>query len=276
MKSFLKFMLVVMVLLGVFLIWLFRRDADGVPILSYHQINDIDKNSLTLTPEEFEAQMKYLADNGYTFMFPDEVLDAWENQIPLPKKPVVVTFSGGRLDIYKTALPILQKYNAKATLFVITDFLNLYPTYITWEQARELQSGGVFDIESNTLNHENLAELLSTQDVRNQLINSKQAVEWYIKKPANYISFPGGMYTREVEQLTRDVGYRAAFAIDYGLAHKGHYVLPTIPIFGNNSHTFLRFKIRLLCAPIIAPLNRLKNSMIYDGNGALAQYIWIP
>ena len=84
------------------------------------------------------------------------------------------------------------------------------------------------------------------------------------------------MYTREVEQLTRDSGYRAAFAIDYGLAHKGHYVLPTIPIFGNNSHTFLRFKIRLLCAPIIAPLNRLKNSMIYDGNGALAQYIWIP
>ena len=276
MKAFLKFMLVMIALIGIFLIWLFRRDADGVPILSYHQINEIDHNEVTLSPEEFDAQMKYLADNGYTFMLPDELLDAWENERALPPKPVVVTFSGGRLDILKNALPILQKYNAKATLFVVTDYLNLYPTYLTWDQARDLQSSGVFDIESNTLNHDDLSEMLSTQDIRSQLYNSKQAVEWYMKKPANYVSYPGGKYTREVEQITHDCNYRAAFYIDYGLAHKGRYVLPMIPISGGKSHTFLRFKARLLGAPIIAPLNRLKNSMIYDGNGALAQYIWIP
>ena len=64
MRTFLKFMLVMIALIGIFLIWLFRRDADGVPILSYHQINEIDHNEWTLSPEEFEAQMKYLADNG--------------------------------------------------------------------------------------------------------------------------------------------------------------------------------------------------------------------
>ena len=264
------------VFMAIFLIWLFQRDADGVPILSYHQVNEIDKNEFTLTPEEFDAQMKYLVDNGYTFMLPDELLDAWENQTPLPSKPVVVTFGGGKLDMYKTVFPILQKYNAKVTLFVITDFLNLYPNYITWTQAREMQDSGLVDIESNTLNHNNLADMLSNQDIRSQLFNSKQAVEWYMKKPAPYVSYPGGQYTREVEQITRDSGYRAAFTIDYGLAHKGHYVLPTIPIAGNNAHTFLRFKARLHGAPLIAPLNRLKNSMYRDGNGALAQYIWTP
>ena len=276
MKGFLKFMLVMIVLTMVFLIWVFQRDADGVPILSYHQVNDIDHNEFTLSPEEFDAQMKYLVDNGYTFMQPDELLDAWDNQTPLPAKPVVVTFGGGRLDFYKTAFPILQKYNVKATLFVVTDFISLYPSYITWAQAREMQESGLVDIESNTLNHGNLADMLSNQDIRNQLINSKQAVEWHMKKPANYLSYPGGMYTREVEQITHDAGYRAAFTIDYGVAHQGHYVLPLIPIDGGKSHTLLRFKARLHCAPIIAPLNRLKNSMYHDGNGAIAQYIWIP
>lgn len=276
MKTFFKFMLVTIALIAVFLIWLFQRDADGVPILSYHQINDIDHNAFTLSEAEFDAQMKYLADNGYTFMMPDEVLDAWENDTPLPSKPVVVTFGGGKLDFYKSAFPILKKYNARVTLFVVTDYLNLYPNHITWAQARELQDSGLVDIESNTLNHSNLAEILSNQDIRNQLYNSKQAIEWYMKKPVNYVSYPGGMYTREVEQITRESGYRAAFTIDYGIAHKGHYVLPLIPIYGGNSHTFLRFKARLLGAPIIAPLNRLKNSMYHDGNGVLAQYIWIP
>ena len=276
MKTFFKFVLVMVALTVVFLLWLFRREVDGVPILSYHQVNEIDHNEFTLSPDEFDAQMKYLVDNGYTFVQPDELLDAWENQTPLPSKPVVITFGGGKLDMYKNVFPILQKYNAKVTLFVITDYLNLYPNYITWTQAREMQESGLVDIESNTLNHNNLADMLSNQDIRSQLYNSKQAVEWYMKKPANYVSYPGGQYTREVEQITRDSGYRGAFTVDYGLAHKGHYVLPTIPISGGNSHTFLRFKARLHGAPLIAPLNRLKNSMYRDGNGALAQYIWIP
>ena len=276
MKTFLKFMLVMVVLFGIFLIWLFRRDADGVPILSYYQVNEIDHNEFTLSPDEFDAQMKYLVDSGYTFMQPDELLDAWENETPLPPKPVVVTFGGGKLDMYKTVFPILQKYDAKVTLFVITDFLSLYPNYITWAQAREMQESGLVDIESNTLNHNNLADMLSNQDIRSQLYNSKQAVEWYMKKPAPFVSYPGGLYTREVEQITHDSGYRAAFTIDYGLAHKGRYVLPTIPISGGTTHTFLRFKARLHGAPLIAPLNRLKKSMIRDGNGALAQYIWTP
>ena len=282
MKKFLTFVLCIILVIGGFLGWLYNREKGGVPILSYHQVNDIDKNQLTVTVEDFDAEMKYLVDSGYTFITPEELINAWDSdsdENALPEKPVIITFDDGYVDMYKNVFPILQKYNVKVTLFAITDYLNLYPNYLTWTQARELQSSGLVDIESHTLSHYNLTEKhISSYDIRNQLWGSKQAIEWYLKKPADFVAYPGGLYTQEVEDLTQDVGYRAAFTIDYGLAHQlpQHYVLPRIPIFGNNSYSQLRFKLRLIGAPIIAPLHRFKERLTKDGNGMVADLIWLP
>ena len=176
---------------------------------------------MTTSIEDFDAQMKFLVDNGYNFITPSELLDSWDNGSSLPVKPIIITFDDGYIDTYKNVYPILQKYNAKITLFVITDYLNLYPNYLTWHQARELQASGLVDIQSHTLSHFSLIDpRLSNQELRNQIYGSKQSIEWYLKKPAEYIAYPGGKYTIEVEELTKEIGYRAAFTADYGLAHK--------------------------------------------------------
>ena len=302
MRNLLILIIIILAAIGGFVGWLFARDSGGVPILAYHRVNDIDKDQLTLTVEDFDAQMKYLVDSGYNFITPDELLDSWgdtpalpvvtENQTnqsessapsedrpTLPDKPVIITFDNGYVDFYKNVYPILQKYNVKVTLLVITDYINLYPNYLTWAQMRELQSSGLVDVQSHTLSNFDLTKShLSPIEIRNQLYGSKQAIEWYLKKPAKFVAYPGGLYTGEIEDLTRDVGYRAAFTVDYGLAKQEfpHYVMPRIPVFGNNSYPQLRFKMRLLGAPIIAPLTRFKNRLIKDGNGAVADFIWIP
>lgn len=67
----------------------------AVPVLNYHQINDRDENSLTVHSDEFDEQMKYLSDNGYHTITPEEMMDAWENGTPLPEKPVILTFDDG-------------------------------------------------------------------------------------------------------------------------------------------------------------------------------------
>lgn len=270
-------MLVVLTTSG-FLFWLFDRDADGVPILTYHHVNDIDKNSLTLTVEQFDAQMKFLKDDGYTVITPEELLNAWEGNGTLPVKPVVITFDDGHVDNYKNVFPILQKYNLKATMFVITDNVNLYPNYMTWQQAQEMQASGLVDIESHTLSNKDFTKISSRDKLWDQIYGSKQAIEWYLKKPAKFIAYPGGKYTLEAEEICKEVGYRAGFTVNYGLARKEpkNYVLDRIPIFGANSHTLLRFKMRLKGAPIVAPLSRFKESLIHDGNEEVAELIPLP
>lgn len=278
MKRLFIFLVILLAAAGGFLHWVFDREKGGVPILSYHQVNDIDQNSLTLTVEQFDAQMKYLVDNGYNVITPDELLNSWDGGGELPENPVVVTFDDGHVDIYKNVFPILQKYNVKATFFLVTDYVNLYPNYVTWNQAREMQDSGLADIESHTLSHKMLTEIYSRDKLWDQIYGSKQAIEWYLKKPANYIAYPYGKYTVEAEDMSKEVGYRASFVTDYGLAHKEpqHYVLDRIPIYGANSHTLFRFQLRLKLAPIIAPLSRFKERLISDGNPEVADLIWIP
>lgn len=123
MKKFLLVMLVLILAAAGFIFWLFARDADGVPILIYHRVSDTDDNQQTLKVADFEAQIKYLKDGGYSFIMPEDLLDAWEKGKPLPAKPVVITFDDGHDDIYKNVFPILQKYSLRATVFLVTDHI---------------------------------------------------------------------------------------------------------------------------------------------------------
>ncbi len=256
---------------------LFQSAKGGVPVLNYHQINDTEKNALTVNTEQFEAQMKYLSENGYTAITPADMLDAWENGTQLPEKPVIITFDDGYLDNYNHAFPVLEKYQLKATIFLISDYVNTYPNYLTWSAVQDMQQSGLIDFESHTLSHEELTKAPDLDEAKHQLIGSKQAIEWNLGKQVNFIAYPCGEYNDDIEQATKDAGYRAAFTVNYGLAEPGEdpFILDRVPIFGSNSHTLARFKLRLTLAPLFAPLNKVKMELRED-HPTLASFILVP
>ncbi len=275
MKKFLLAMLILVLAAAGFIFWLFERAADGVPILLYHRVSDTDTNPTTLKVADFEAQLKYLVDNGYHVIAPDDLLDAWANGKTLPKNPIVLTFDDGHEDIYKNVFPLLQKYNMRATVFIVTDHIGM-KDYLTWDFVRALQAGGFMDFESHTMTYKNLATLKGDK-LWNEIYGSKQAIEWALKKPAKFIAYPEGKYTIDAEETSKEVGFRAGFIEDYGLAENDsdNYVLTRIPVLGSNSQTLLRFKLRLKGSPIFAPLHRFKTD-IAEGNPEIADLIFIP
>lgn len=278
MKKLLLFLLVLIVIVPAFIVWKLNSDPDGVPVLNYGRVNDVDVNEFTLTVEQFDAQMKYLVDEGYNVISPNELLDAWDGKGNLPEKPLVITFDDGHIDAYKNVFPILQKYNLKATFFIVTDNVNLYPNYLTWQQAREMQESGLVNIESHTLSFKDVTTIASRDKLWDQIYGSKQAIEWYLKKPANFLAYPNGKYTVESEEMCKEVGYRGTFINSYGLNHKDdkdRYVMQRIPVQGANSHTLLRFQLRLKGAPIFAPLSRMKENIAVD-NPEIADLILLP
>ena len=101
MKKFFAVMIVLLLAAAGFIFWLFARAEGGVPILVYHRVSDTDTNPSTLTVADFEAQLKFLVDNGYHVIAPDDLLDAWANGKTLPSKPIVLTFDDGHEDIFK-------------------------------------------------------------------------------------------------------------------------------------------------------------------------------
>jgi len=250
---------------------------NAVPVLNYHQINDRDENALTVHTDQFEAQMKYLADNGYHTITPEDMVDAWENGKELPDKPVIITFDDGYADNYRNAYPILKKYNLQGTIFLISDYVSTYPNYLTWTQAEEMQESGLINFESHTLSHEQL-DSTSPEETWNQVDGSKKALEWRLRKEINFLAYPCGSYDEELQRMVKEAGYQGAFTVNYGLADKqdNRYLLDRVPIFGCTNHTLMRFKMRLNYTPIFAPLARFHKNLLENDHTFIAKFIPTP
>src|SRR5260370_8944498 len=86
-----------------------------VPILMYHHIGNpvghLAENQYYVSLPAFEAQMAYLADDGFTPVSLEQVLAALQRNAPLPAHPVAITFDDGNQDTFDLALAVLEKYH---------------------------------------------------------------------------------------------------------------------------------------------------------------------
>ncbi len=253
-----------------------QETANGVPVLSYHQVNDTDDNALTVPTAEFERQIAYLHDEGYHAITPDQLTDYLNNGSPLPEKPVLITFDDGYRDNYKNAFPILKKYDMTATIFLVSDFMDRFDNYLTWAQVQEMSEAGIC-MGVHTLSHFELTGL-SDSELNQQLEGGKLAIEWKTLKFAEYIAYPCGSYNDKVLEHIRQYGYKGGFTVRYDLVHPGDnpYLLSRVPIFGHNSHSFRKFWLRLHGAPLWGRLERLRALLIRTGHPAAAAIIWLP
>lgn len=99
----------------------------GLPVLMYHffydeQSGEKTTNNNYMEIHDFEEQIKYLAENGYYVPTWEEVLGYINGKNGLPLKSVVITVDDGDASFFKLAVPILEKYNFKATSFLITSW----------------------------------------------------------------------------------------------------------------------------------------------------------
>lgn len=191
-----------------------KQPGQGVPVLMYHSVANVKNNTnpIIIPPAKLDEEMKYLKDNGYYTITMANLYAYFTNNTPIPQKSVVLTFDDGYNNNYTTMLPILKKYGFRATIFVITAFINKRPGYLTSIQLKKLQAYGM-DIESHTVNHLPLAELPKAQQLK-ELIDSKAFLEKLLDKKINYIAYPDGSYNKDTIECAKAAGYTMAFTTD--------------------------------------------------------------
>lgn len=96
----------------------------SVPVLMYHHVRP-GGGMIGCTPENFEDQLRWLKKEGYKSLSLDEFAQhlAGKDQ----GKAVLITFDDGYLDNWVYAFPLLQKYQFKATIFLVTSWLHHGP-----------------------------------------------------------------------------------------------------------------------------------------------------
>lgn len=214
----------------------------GIPILCYHSIAESKDNDLLLSPEKFKSQLKYLKDNEYTPITMDELYDFLKNNKPIPEKSVVITFDDGYRDNYTTAFPLLKEFNFKATVYVISNFLD-NDLYMTKAQVKEMSDWGI-DIESHTAKHEDLSKLTLDQQYET-MKNSKDQLETTVGKKVDYIAYPFGKFNANTRNATEKAGYKLGFNLAGGLADRGDNTYNIDRLYVSNNYTLDQFITKL-------------------------------
>lgn len=219
------------------------KAGKSVPILMYHSIAYEKDNPVRLPVKNLEEQFKYLKDNGYYTITLSDLYKYFMSDTPIPEKSVVLTFDDGYVDNYTAMLPMLKKYNFKATIFVITGAIDKSANYLTWSQLIEMEKYGV-DIESHTVSHENLKDMSKDKQLET-LIKSKKDLEKMLNKQVNYFSYPFGGYNETSIEAVRKAGYTMAITTDGRWASKSDGIFSLHRVYISGFHDMKEFKKRL-------------------------------
>lgn len=250
--------------------------SDDVLVLNYHQINDRDKNSLTVSPGLFAEELDYLIDHGYHVISLDQFIRHQTEGASLPDKPVLITFDDGYRDNYTDAFPLLKERNMPALIFIITDYIGTQKNYLTWDQVHEMEKNGI-EFGSHTLSHAMLSQN-DPKDAKFQLETSQAVFRWQFGKNARALAYPCGYYDDTVKKLVKEAGYEAAFTVDYGPVHPGDDILALrrVPIFGYLENEIEHFRLRTEKVPALCFLYAVRTNLRDMGLNALADYVPIP
>lgn len=200
----------------------FENGVQQIPILCYHRFGNSCGSPLCVPADIFERQMKYLKENGYRVITPEQLLDFMEFRRRLPKKSVMITIDDGYRSVYNIAYPILKKFGFTATLFVYTDYVGVSSKAITWDQLRDLKSNG-FTIGSHTVHHSDLSKQGDNESndayikrLRLELKKSKQIIDKQLNQDTFFFAYPFGRANHLAMNMARSAGYRLAATVNRG------------------------------------------------------------
>lgn len=233
-----------------------------IPVLMYHHFDSEVQTGLIADPKVFEEQMKLLKAEGYTTLTTQDIIAISKGEQEMPKKPLMITLDDGYKSNYDVVYPVLKKLNMKATIFIITDFIenpekhpSQYPK-MTWDMIKEMSDSGLVSFQSHTDNMhcvrgeicgitqpiEVNGELETTSEyeerVKKDLIRSKQLLEEKLGKPVTSFAYPMGKYTESAEKLLKEAGFELTLTTDVGLYNTKRdtlYLMKRVNIHGKAS-----------------------------------------
>jgi peptidoglycan/xylan/chitin deacetylase (PgdA/CDA1 family) len=223
-----------------------------VTILCYHTVERGWRSPLAVTPEEFSAQVEWLARSREVV----DVAEAVARMSPsghLPRNVTALTFDDGFAGVREHAFPLLARHRLPATVFLVAQTLTPEGKAIDWastppasartlalDEVREMQEAGV-RFGSHTYSHPDLRSLSEEECVRD-LRTSRELLEDLLGRSVPFLAYPFGFHNETARRAAAKAGFSHAFALPEGREPVGRYAVPRAVIVPGNSVKTVRFK----------------------------------
>ena len=190
-------------------------NAESIAVLNYHffydpSLGEVCDEGNCFDSREFERELYWLKENNYKTLTINEFIKWIYGEIELPNRSLLITIDDGAmgtgLDNGNKLMPLLEKYDMHATLFLIAG----------WHQYKNYISPNL-DVESHTYNmhtggycdsEERGSKLLcsSLDEIKIDLATSKYEIG-----TDNAFCYPMYVYNDKVITALKEMGYKVAF-----------------------------------------------------------------
>jgi len=190
-------------------------NASSIAVLNYHFFYDSSLGEYCgegncMDVKDFERELYWLKENNFKTLTIDEFIKWMYGEIELPNRSVLLTVDDGAMgtgiDNGNKLMPLLEKYDMHATLFLIAG----------WHPHKNYISPNL-DVESHTYNmheggycssEERGSKLLCStpEEIKNDLNTSKYEIG-----TDNAFCYPMYVYNDKVINVLKELGYKVAF-----------------------------------------------------------------
>jgi peptidoglycan/xylan/chitin deacetylase (PgdA/CDA1 family) len=242
--------------------WRAAVDSRHPRILMYHMVSEHRPgarfNKLRVKPERFESQIRWLKQNGWHFALMSELA----TPAALPDKTVLLTFDDGFEDNYRNAHPVLQKYGARATLYLVVDRFErdwstakkahhdsgelMHEPKLSDEQVREMLESGCWELGGHTRTHANLARL-DEPGKQDEISAGRELLEQQFGIPPSSFAYPFGIYDATDVRLAEQAGFDTAVTTVEGIdddIQSRRFELRRVKISGKDNGLAFRLRMR--------------------------------
>ncbi len=184
---------------------IFRNNLmSQLPILMYHNVCEptATASDLTISTDKLEAQLMYLKQKGYqTYHFKE--LEQNERLTPhLADKAVVLTFDDVTVNQLEYAVPLLEKYQMKATFFIPFKYLGKVDSWnaggeepiMSLEQIKGLPAN--IELGFHSYEHRRFTDL-SPAEIKIDFDNCMEVVKSHQLQVYPAIAYPYGNFPKK-------------------------------------------------------------------------------
>ncbi|MDE2421999.1 MAG: polysaccharide deacetylase family protein [Gammaproteobacteria bacterium] len=232
-------------LLGQYTFWLPHRSWNIPRILMLHQVTAAEPASgMNIQPKKFEQLLQLLQKKNIKTLTMSEWMEYSQSQKSSHQKVVALTFDDGFLDNYTDAFPLLEKYQAKATIFLspkLDAIAKMQPEHLTI-----MSKSGLIEFGAHTMTHPNLNNISDEQAIQ-EIRASKQWVEEQIGY-CHHFAYPFGRFSAKHMDMVKAAGFLSAVSTKksiQSLSAENQYCLPRISVSGKMNMMQLKIAIRV-------------------------------
>lgn len=233
-----------------------------MPILMYHRFiaesSEKGIHGTWIPVEMFEKHLKLIKRLGFeTLTFKDIARKGFIHRLTPGKKFLMITADDGYRDNLTRMLPLLEKYDMKATVYVVSNETHNrwdteHPTnpdtkvpLLTADEIRILDASGRVEIGGHTLSHAKLDEIPEAEQSR-EIVENKRVLEEILGHPILSFAYPFGNLNESAKRQAMAAGYQFAVATDSGpkAMHQDAFQIRRINVFPRTTVFGLWRKIR--------------------------------